>query len=132
MSAPSPKPVELEGLLVTVDRLEFRAQAQTSPDRPYCFIYYLTIHNDSDVAVTIRGRKWVVTADDGEITAMEGSGVVGQTPILGPGEQFTYNSYHLLRTKLADAEGAFLGHTADGRAVFTRIPKFRMLVPTGA
>ncbi len=131
MAEPSVKPVELEGLFVTVDRLEFRAQAQTSPDRPFCFIYFLSIHNDSEVPVVIRGRKWVVTAEDGEVTAMEGTGVVGQTPLIAPGEQFTYNSFHLLRARLAEAEGAFIGQTAEGKAVFTRIPRFRMVVPVG-
>lgn len=120
---------ELPGLRVTVDRVVFRAEAQTPPDRPYCFAYYVTIHNDTDRAVTIRGRKWVVRADDGEVTAVEGDGVVGQTPLLKPGESFTYNSVHLLRTKLAIAEGAYLGVDAGGSPVVTRIPAFRMEVP---
>lgn len=124
-------PAELSGLRVTVDRVVFRPEAQTPPDRPYCFAYFITIHNDSDRAVTIRGRKWVVRADDGEITAVEGDGVVGQTPLLNPGETFSYNSFHLLRTKTAVAEGAYLGLDAEGVPVVTRIPAFPMEVPGG-
>ena len=131
MGADESRPIELPGLRVTLDRLAFHPGAQTPPDRPHCFIYFITIHNDSDVAVTIKGRKWIVRAEDGEITVLEGDGVVGQKPLLHPGEHFTYNSFHLLRTKSAVAEGAYLGVDGDGRAVFTRIPAFRMVVPGG-
>lgn len=131
MASPSPAPIELPGLRVTVDRVVFHPQAQTPPDRPFCFVYFITIHNDSPVPVTIRGRKWVVRAEDGEITALEGDGVVGQTPELQPGGTFSYNSFHLLRAKSAVAEGAYLGLDGDGRGVFVRIPPFRMVVPGG-
>jgi ApaG protein len=126
------RPVELEGLSVTVDRVEFQDRFGNFPDRPYCFIYYITIHNDSEVPVTVRGRKWVVRSDDGEITAVEGDGVVGQTPLISPGETFSYNSFHMLRSRGATAEGAYLGVDDGGRVVLTRIPPFRMEVPASA
>lgn len=124
-------PIELAGLWVKVDRVVFHPEARVPADRPYCFAYHITIHNDSEVPVTIRGRKWVVRADDGEVTVVEGDGVVGQTPLLSPGESFSYNSFHLLRTKTALAEGAYLGLAGDGRSVFTRIPAFALRVPMG-
>jgi ApaG protein len=122
-------PIELPGLRVTVDRLIFHQAVETSPDRPFCFVYFLTIHNDSTTPVTIRGRKWVVRSSDGDITAVEGEGVVGQTPLIEPGSSFSYNSFHLLSARSAVAEGAFLGLDGDGRRVFTRIPQFAMVVP---
>lgn len=125
------QPLELDGLRVTVDRVVFHPEARTPADRPYCFVYFITIHNDSDVPVTLLGRKWVVRADDGEVTVLEGDGVVGQTPLLPPGETFNYNSFHLLRTRSAVAEGAYHGLDARQRRVFTRIPPFTMLVPGG-
>lgn len=131
MASSTTVPVELPGLRVTVDRVEFNANAQTPSDHPYCFVYFITIHNDSEVGVTIKGRKWVVCGDDGEILTVEGPGVVGQTPFLQPGENFSYNSHHLLRTKSATAEGAYLGLDSDGRAVYTRIPRFEMVLPGG-
>lgn len=126
-----PAPIELPGLRVTVDRVLFQPQARTPSDRPYCFVYFITIHNDSEVSVTIKGRKWVVRADDGEVIAVEGDGVVGQTPFLQCGETFSYNSHHLTRTKTAVAEGAYLGLDSDGRPVYTRIPAFKLEVPVG-
>ncbi|HZV36278.1 MAG TPA: ApaG domain [Verrucomicrobiae bacterium] len=120
---------EPPGLGVTVDRVIYNAKAETPPDRPHCFIYFITIHNGTDQPVTIKGRKWVVTNDRGEIMALEGPGVVGQTPTIQPGDSFSYNSYHLLNTETAIAEGSYLGLDALGRCVLTRIPKFKMQVP---
>jgi ApaG protein len=121
--------LELPGLRVTVDRVTYQRQADTPPDRPFCFVYFITIHNDSEVTVTIKARKWVVTNERGEITAVEGDGVVGKFPQLSPGEHFTYNSFHLNDTRTATAEGSYIGVDERGRKVLTRIPKFKMIVP---
>ncbi len=126
-------PVELAGLRVTLDQLHYqRLRPEQSPGRPHSFIYYLSIHNDSDVSVTIRGRKWVVTHGDGTQLTVEGDGVVGETPVIPPGEKFSYNSRHVIGTRTAVAEGAYLGLDALGRRVIVRIPKFRLVVPAGA
>lgn len=120
--------LELPGLRVTVDRVVHYRDAQAPPDRPHCFAYFITIHNDSDVTVTIKGRKWVVKNARGEITAVEGDGVVGEFPRIEPGESFSYNSFHLNDTKTAVAEGSYIGMDEQGRKVLTRIPKFEMVV----
>ena len=125
----SPTFLELPGLHVTVDQVVYQPEAQTPPDRPHCFAYYISIHNDSDTAVTIKARKWVVRNDQGDVTAVEGDGVVGQCPQLEPGGKFSYNSYHLLDTQHAVAEGSYLGVDAQGRKVLVRIPKFELQVP---
>ena len=61
----------------------------------------------------------------------EGDGVVGQMPNLGPGEEFSYNSYHVARGS-GHAEGSFFGLTEEGRRVFVRIPRFKMKLPEWA
>ncbi len=114
---------------MTVDRVTYQPDVDTPADRPHCFAYFISIHNNTEVPITIHGRKWVVTNERGEITAVEGDGVVGEHPTIEPGEKFSYNSYHLLDTNSAVAEGSYLGVDADGRRVLTRIPKFRMTVP---
>ena len=70
-----------------------------------------------------------MTNECGEITAVEGDGVVGEHPTIEPGEKFSYNSFHLLDTNSAVAEGSYLGVDVDGQRVLTRIPKFKMTVP---
>lgn len=121
--------IELPGLRVIVDRVEYQPDAQTPPDRPHCFVYFITIHNGSDRAVTIKGRKWVVKNERGEVTAVEGDGVVGKFPTIEAGESFFYNSYHLLDAASATAEGSYIGVDAQGGKVLARIPRFRMVVP---
>ena len=121
--------LEPPGLRVTVDKVVYHADAQAPADRPHCFIYFITIHNDTDLTVTIKARKWVVTNARGEVMALEGEGVVGETPMIQPGGTFNYNSYHLLETTRATAEGSYLGLDEMGRRVITRIPKFEMVVP---
>jgi ApaG protein len=125
----NPDFLEPKKLTVTVDRVMYHAQASTPPDRPHCFVYFISIHNDTDRDFTVMGRKWVVTNSEGELTVLEGDGVVGQFPKIEPGEKFSYNSFHLLDTHSAVAEGSYLGVDSDGRKVVTRIPRFEMIVP---
>jgi ApaG protein len=126
----NPTFLEPENLRVTVDNVLYQPQVATPPDRPHCFAYFISIHNDTEGPVTIKGRKWVVTNERGEVTAVEGEGVVGQFPSIQPGGKFSYNSFHLLDTKSAVAEGSYLGVDSKGRAVLTRIPRFEMTVPS--
>jgi ApaG protein len=121
--------MELPGLKVTVDRLLYQRLKTEQSEKPHSFIYFISIHNNSDVAVTIRGRKWVVTHDDGSVLVVEGDGVVGETPTIQPGGKFSYNSRHIIGTDSAMAEGAYLGVDDSGRRVMMRIPRFRMEVP---
>jgi ApaG protein len=119
---------ELAGLHVTVDRLEHMPHLDAPEDRPHPFAYFLTIHNESAETVTIKGRKWVVTDEDGKSLVVEGDGVVGKFPRLEPGEDFSYNSYHTIGAA-STAAGAFFGVTEGGEFVFTRIPPFVMRAP---
>ena len=123
--------LEPAGLRVTVDQVVYQPNVATPPDRPHCFAYFISIHNESELPVTIKGRKWVVTDESGDVIAVEGDGVVGQFPTIAPGEKFSYNSYHLLGAHSAAAEGSYIGMDSLGRKVLTRIPRFKMLVPRG-
>jgi len=117
------------GVNVTVDRLEYQAGVLTPPDKPHCFAYYISITNEGVETVAIRGRKWVVTESTGEVVAVEGDGVVGEFPVLEPGQNFSYNSYHMIRAPRAVAQGSYLGVTEGGSPVVIGIPAFELLVP---
>ena len=121
--------VELTGLNVVVDRVVYQPDMATPEDRPHCFAYFITIQNDSDITVTIKGRKWVVNEADGNKTVVEGDGVVGMFPELAPGESFDYHSFHLFSGEWAVATGSYIGVDENGRSLITRIPEFRMEVP---
>lgn len=119
---------EVDGLRVVIDRVVYVPTLEAPPDRPYPFVYFITIDNQSAETVTIRGRKWVVTDITGQQIVVEGDGVVGEFPRLSPGEQFSYNSYHVIGTNSV-ADGAFLGVSENGDPFVVRIPRFEMKVP---
>ncbi|MFT4177247.1 MAG: ApaG domain [Luteolibacter sp.] len=122
---------EYEGLRVHVDDVIYMPSLDAPEEKPHPFVYFISIHNDSPLPVTIRGRKWVVCEDGGETTVVEGDGVVGQFPLIEPGGHFSYNSYHV-SARGATVRGAFFGATATGEWFFTRIPEFRLEVPNWA
>lgn len=119
---------ELPKLKVTVDRVVFSPRFEAPDDRRFQFNYFITIQNDSDQTVTVKGRKWVVTDSRNQTIVVEGEGVVGKYPILAPGESFSYNSYHVTGSDCV-AQGAFLAVTDADVAVFARIPPFALTVP---
>jgi ApaG protein len=119
---------ELPQLKVTVDRVVFAPHLDAPPERPYPFVYFITIHNESDKTVTIKGRKWVVTDSQNQTVVVEGEGVVGKFPTLSPGESFSYNSYHVTASDSV-ATGSFLALTEDNVPVFARIPPFALVTP---
>lgn len=119
---------ELSSLRVNIDKVVYMPHLEAPIDRPYPFVYFITIENGSEETITIKGRKWVVTDAEGGRIVVEGDGVVGKFPRLEPGERFSYNSYHVIGTD-SIAEGAFIGISEEGEPVVTRIPRFEMKVP---
>ena len=123
------KPRLLPGFTVTLDRLVYDPTVVASFEKPYTFVYFITIHNQSDRALTVKGRKWIVReVSTGEVMALEGDGVVGCFPYLEPGGIFSYNSCHTIAGR-AVAEGAYLAMTDEGEAVIAKIPSFELVPP---
>jgi ApaG protein len=119
---------ELPDLKVHVDRVVFAPHLEAPPDRPYPFVYFITIRNESDQTVTVKGRKWVVTDSFNQTLVVEGEGVVGKYPTLSPGESFSYNSYHVTGSDSV-AQGSFLALTEENTPVFARVPSFALIIP---
>jgi ApaG protein len=91
-------------------------------------VYFITIRNGSEHTVTLLGRKWVVEHADGSRQVTEGDKIVGETPRLAPGEEFSYNSY-MVTGDDARATGSFHGVDDLGRRVHVLLPPFEMHVP---
>ena len=119
---------ELDKLCVRIDKVAYLPELEAPRDRPYPYVYFITIENHTNETITIKGRKWVVTDEKGNRTVVEGDGVVGKFPKLKPGASFSYNSYHAVGCDSV-AEGAFIGVNEAGEAVIARIPPFAMKVP---
>lgn len=120
---------ELPGLTASLDKLCYHHGGVSLPaDKPHAFVYFITIHNGSEHTITLLGRKWVVQHADGTQLVIEGDKIVGETPRLAPGEQFSYNSYHVTGIDAA-AHGSFHGVDDQGRQIHVILPPFDMTVP---
>jgi ApaG protein len=122
---------ELPGLTASLDKLCYHHGGASLPaDKPHAFVYFVTIRNGSDRTITLLGRKWVVVHADGTRLVIEGDKIVGETPRLAPGEQFSYNSYHVTGCD-AEAHGSFHGVDDLGNRVHVILPAFEMSIPRG-
>lgn len=120
---------ELPGLTALLERLCHHDGGCSLPaDKPHAFIYFITINNASDRTVTLLGRKWVIEQEDGTRAVIEGDKIVGETPRLAPGEEFTYNSYHVSGGD-SIALGSFHGVDEYGEKIHVVLPPFAMRVP---
>lgn len=119
----------LPGLTAHLDKLCYHHGGSSLPaDKPHAFVYFVTIHNGSDVTVTLLGRKWVIAHGDGSQLVVEGDKIVGETPRLAPGEQFSYNSYHVSGGD-AVVRGCFHGVDEQGRKIHVALPPFALTIP---
>ena len=119
---------EIDFVKVEVRDVVFMPSLEAPLDQPYPFVYIIAIRNHGEEAVTFLGRKWVVTSEGGERTVVEGDGIIGQKPRVGPDEVFSYNSYHTVASNSV-ASGAYFGRLDSGEPVCVRIPEFKMNVP---
>ena len=120
---------ELDGLQASLEKLVYhREKSKIKGLNLHAFIYFISIHNLSDRSVTLKGRKWVLSNDDGTTTVVEGEKIVGETPCINPGESFSYNSYHVTHLS-ATASGSFHGSDEYGEKIHVRLSPFRLEVP---
>lgn len=80
------------------------------------FIYRIRISNESDRTVQLIARRWLIVDADGERQEVQGEGVVGQQPILPPGESFEYASFCPLATFWGTMEGHFVMRERAGES----------------
>lgn len=121
----------LDGLVVKVDDVIYMPSLDAPAEKPHPFVYFITLQNNSTERIRILGRKWIVREQGGEVTVVEGDGVVGESPVLDPGDHFSYNSYHIT-ARNAVVCGAFFGTTAEGKKIRARIPEFKLQLPDWA
>jgi len=96
----------------------------------YIFGYHITIENGCPYTVQLMRRHWVISDSNGILREVEGEGVIGQQPILGPGESHSYSSFCDLMTDMGKMGGTYLMIRHDDETSFeVSIPEFRMVAP---
>jgi ApaG protein len=101
---------------------------QSSPDEDlYAFAYTITITNTGDVTAQLIARHWVIENAQGETEEVKGLGVVGNQPLLRPGESFQYTSGTRLRTRSGSMRGSFFCVAEDGERFEALVPEFALV-----
>ncbi len=115
-------------------RVEVRAAyvpGRSSPaDSQYFFAYRIRISNLGEETVQLLSRHWVISDGEGNEEHVRGPGVVGEQPVLEPGEAFEYTSFCPLRTPIGSMHGTYRMVTAGGAAFEAEIAPFSLAVPT--
>jgi ApaG protein len=98
---------------------------QSAPDEgQFVFAYTITITNTGEVAAQLIARTWNVNDANGHTERVKGLGVVGQQPLLQPGQAFEYTSGTRLRTPTGTMHGSYLCVAEDGERFDADIPMF--------
>ncbi|MDZ7922114.1 Co2+/Mg2+ efflux protein ApaG [Rhodoferax sp.] len=98
---------------------------QSAPaDDLYVFAYTITITNTGDIPAQLIARTWNVNDANGHTEKVKGLGVVGQQPLLKPGQSFEYTSGTRLRTPTGTMHGSFFCVAEDGEKFDADIPMF--------
>ncbi|MDE2607380.1 MAG: Co2+/Mg2+ efflux protein ApaG [Burkholderiales bacterium] len=98
---------------------------QSAPDQGvWSFAYTITIRNTGEVPAQLISRHWIITDERGGIEEVKGLGVVGQQPLLRPGEAFEYSSGCRLRTATGSMRGSYFCVAEDGERFEVEIPEF--------
>ncbi|MBS0322163.1 MAG: Co2+/Mg2+ efflux protein ApaG, partial [Proteobacteria bacterium] len=103
---------------------------QSDPDNDqYVFAYTMKVTNAGSLPAKIIGRRWTITDAHQRVQEVKGLGVVGQQPLLQPGETFEYTSGTSLPTQVGTMRGAYQMIAEDGHAFDAEIPQFTLSVP---
>jgi len=122
--------VESKRYEVTVEPVaRFLADQSDPAKNEYVFTYTITITNTGDIAAQLLGRHWIITDADHKVQEVKGLGVVGQQPLLQPGESFEYTSGASIPTSVGTMQGSYQMLAADGKAFDAPIPPFTLSVP---
>jgi ApaG protein len=95
----------------------------------YAFAYTIRITNRGQLSAQLISRKWRILDAENGVKEIKGDGVVGQKPILEPGETFEYTSSSVITTPVGTMEGQYHFISEEGEAFDVEIPRFVLSIP---
>jgi len=119
-----PKP----GIAIDVSTRHLPDQSDPANHR-YVFAYTVTIRNDGNQPAQLISRHWIISDANNRIEEVKGLGVVGQQPLLQPGERFEYTSGCVLETAHGSMRGTFHLVDEEGAPFVVEIPEFTLALP---
>jgi ApaG protein len=115
--------------ITVVPRAAYLAEQSDPAKDQYVFAYTITITNTGTVAAQLISRHWIITDAAHKVQEVKGLGVIGQQPVLKPGESFEYTSGASIATAVGTMRGTYQMVAQDGRAFDAPIPPFTLSVP---
>lgn len=103
-------------------------QSDVDADR-YVFAYHITVRNTGKVTAQLLSRHWVITDAEGVVQEVRGEGVIGQQPVLRPGERFEYTSGCTIATPVGTMKGSYQMVAENGTRFDATIPEFTLAMP---
>jgi ApaG protein len=108
---------------------QFIAEQSDPEADQYVFAYTITVHNTGEMTARLLSRHWVITDADGKVEEVKGDGVVGEQPLLRPGEAFRYTSGCPLETPVGSMRGTYHCVAEDGTHFDASVPEFVLSGP---
>lgn len=103
---------------------------QSEPEENrFVFSYTITIENNENESVQLLSRHWIIRDANNKLEEVIGEGVVGEQPIIEPGEIYEYTSGAILDTEIGTMEGFYEMRYSDGEIRKATIPLFTLSVP---
>jgi len=103
---------------------------QSNPEQnSYVFAYTITIQNKGQQSAQLLTRHWVITDSNQKVQEVRGDGVVGEQPLLKPGEQFVYTSGTMLETAVGTMKGSYQMLADDGLQFDATVDEFVLSTP---
>lgn len=119
---------EKNKILIEVQPRYIENQSDPSAHR-YAFAYTVRITNIGTAAAKLLSRHWLITDANGKVEEVRGEGVIGKTPYLNPGEDFTYTSGALINTAVGVMQGKYIMLSDSGENFDALIPQFTLSIP---
>lgn len=118
-----------EGIHITVETFYNREQSNPLLNE-YAFAYRVSIDNHANFPVKLLRRHWQIFDSNGSHREVEGEGVVGQQPVIEPGESFQYISGASIRTDMGRMVGSYqMENMLNKKLIRVRIPEFDLIAP---
>ena len=111
-------------------QVEARHAPELSQPGQWFFLYTIEISNEGDEACQLISRHWIIRNATGHVDEVEGPGVVGEQPVLEPGDSFEYTSGCPLDTPFGSMEGTYQMVTANGEGFEAEIARFELREPS--
>ncbi len=110
-------------------RVEYLPDQSDESAARYVFAYTITITNTGSIPAQLISRHWIITDSDNHVQEVKGLGVVGEQPLIKPGESYEYTSGSAINTPVGTMKGSYQMVAEDGVKFDATIPEFVLSVP---